>query len=498
MSSQGEVIQFPKMKICADDFDVLFETGIVLEKEISPQLEVVKRGLREINDALEQNDEDLHVLNSQLDQLTNQADGLDYMLAAGSGILAGFIDVFWVGKFDMEQGKAWSNEKVNRFVEEMAKKKGWGGEGRLKGAISYLEGEFKIPSDNIWKGKEVNISAKSHHLDDLAHHPTLLGLICSILTQFTKTGYFQNGEGDFLSIAIDETSHELIGKDIVSKILCGTVNWFFHLVSDMSGSNKTAGAGMGIPGPFISLLKEISLIPGLNKADLPKKVKKAFVEQRFDLRSEMAVGHEVGRQAMPVILNEVIVRGFYLIRKLFLEIKQNGIEQIDWKNVLPVKNRTIVRMLTIATGTFTMIDLCDAAIRGGLKSGGEPANFAKEFLLHVNFVGVGRFSIAVTTDLLMGNKKNKVEYERIALMNEQLHLLNAKTFYQQADMWQAAANTETGILEAISCMRQTKLISMIAWVENIESLHRIGQYRQGILQHNAELIDDIDDILTWG
>jgi hypothetical protein len=59
-------------------------------------------------------------------------------------------------------------------------------------------------------------------------------------------------------------------------------------------------------------------------------------------------------------------------------------------------------MLTIATGTFTLVDLTDAAIRGALKSGGNAALFAKEFVLRVNFVGVGRFAVAAATDIAMG------------------------------------------------------------------------------------------------
>ena len=59
-------------------------------------------------------------------------------------------------------------------------------------------------------------------------------------------------------------------------------------------------------------------------------------------------------------------------------------------------------MLTIATGTFTAIDLADAAIRSAIKSGGEPMTFLKNFVLLVNFVGVGRFAIAIGQDTLMG------------------------------------------------------------------------------------------------
>ncbi len=131
---------------------------------------------------------------------------------------------------------------------------------------------------------------------------------------------------------------------------------------------------------------------------------------KFDLRTEIGVANELKRQAVPVIINECIVRGFYFIRRLCNEIKSKDIRsfdemsRVDWKATLPFKNRTIVRMLTISTGTFMAFDLIDAAIRSAAKSGGNAAVFAKEFILKVNFVGVGRFAIAAGTDIGMGIK----------------------------------------------------------------------------------------------
>lgn len=501
---EGKIIKFPEIKIVDSDFEIEFEVelGTVVSGNKADYIDSIERdikdGLNEVNGTLSSNNKRLEELNKEVDRLTNHSDGIDYMVAVSSGILSGIIDSLLVGEFSMEQGKKWSNTKVNEFVTKIAQSQGYNGE-RLEGAIKFLEEKFTIPSDNIWKGENVGISARSHHLDDLAHHPTPIGLFFSILTQFTKKGYFQNSEGQFLPITIDENGQGLIGNDIPSKVFAGTVNWFFHLVSDMSGSNKTAGAGMGIPGPIISLLKEVSLIPGLNKTDLPKKVKEIFVNEKFDLRDELAVGHELGRQAMPVILNEVIVRAFYFIRRLIMEIKEKqSIKEIDWKKTLPWKNRTIVRMLTIATGTFTLIDLGDAAIRGGIKSGGNLAMLTKEFILRVNFVGIGRFTIAVGTDVTMGVKQNKLRNERMAILSEQLHSMNAKVYYLQADAWIAAETAEKTINEAVEKMEETTKFFIETWEANKQSMHNIGEYRQGIKKHNSGLIEDISDILKWG
>lgn len=150
-------------------------------------------------------------LDQDIDRLTSHADQTDNLVAVASGLLAGLVDVFWVGEFNFQRGKAWSNRTVNDFVMKTAKSQGYEGD-RLDGAIKHLEKKFPVPNDNIWKGKNVGVSAKSHHLDDLAHHPTPIGLFFSILTQFTKKGYFQNSDGTFLPIALDEQGLELIGQ----------------------------------------------------------------------------------------------------------------------------------------------------------------------------------------------------------------------------------------------------------------------------------------------
>lgn len=513
---ERKIIKFPEMKITDNDFEV--ELGIEVSKNnvesIDSRGQDISNGINKVNDALSSNNKRIDELNKEIDRLTNSADGIDCMIAVSSGALAGLIDSFWVGEFSFDRGKELSDKKVNEFVMNVAKKQGFDpnnykGQNPIKGAIKYLEDKFHIPSDSIWNSDHYGINGESHHLDDWAHHPSVLGLFCSILTQFTHKGYFTNkyGENSTISAPVslevikngNTKTIMLIGNNVPTKLFCGVVNWFFHLVSDMAGSSKNPGTGMGIPGPIMTLLKELSAIPGINKTTLPQKIGEIFETERFDLRSELAVGHELSRQAVPVILNETIVRAFYFIRRLVSEVKEKReFSKIEWKNTIPFNNRTIVRMLTIATGTFTLIDMADAAIRGGIKSAGNPAMFAKEFILHVNFVGVGRFAIAVGTDVSMGMKREKLRNERIAIFSEQLHLMNAKVYYMQANVWLAAETTAKTIYEAEEMMEKAVIISRKAWEANMKSMNNIGEYRKGIEEHNSGLIEDISDILRWG
>lgn len=431
---------------------------------------------------------------SEIERLTNNADTFDYIIAVSSGVIASLIDSLWVGEFSFERGKAWSNRKVNEFVMKVAESQGYKGD-RLKGAIKRLEETFNIPSDNVWKGKDIGVSAKSHHLDDFAHHPTMIGLFFSILTQFTKEAYFSNSKGEFIPITI--SNGELIGHDIIHKFYAGTINWFFHLISDMSGSSKTGGAGMGIPGPLVSMLKEISGLPIIRNTNLSEFLHKIYREDRFDLRGELAVLHEVGRQALPVIINEVIVRASYFIRQLYNELKQHdSIRELNWKKILPYNNRTINRMLTIATGTFTAVDLLDAGVRSAIKTGGaiNPA-FWGSFILRVNFVGIGRFAIACYSDIKMGLELKSTKASFLATQMEYIYNLNAIVLYKQADMFIEARSVEKAISELenkaneIECYYK-KQLELIA-----NSLNNISEYSQLIESRNPGLKNQLLEIL---
>lgn len=360
-------------------------------------------------------------LNSQLDLLTASADTADYLVSAASGILCGMLDVLWVGEFNLERGKKIANDRVEGLVKKTAKLLGCE-KNDLESSVRFLEKKFPLASD----GNTPNLGGGlQHHLRDFAHHPTIVGLVFSLLTQFTEKAYGTNTEGRFIIVDVAEHSKIFIGKDTPTKILYGTLVWFFHLVSDMAGSGSTAGksGGTGIPGPILSLAKELSVLPFFRDITVGENSLSVFLSKlfngtllaqhdengkiikdtvlRFDLRAELGVAIELGRQALPVIANECLVRGFYFARRLGTELKNHHVRsfrdfrKVDWQNVKPANNPTIVRMLTIATGVFTAIDVGEAAI-------------SKKWV-SINYIGVGRFAVAIGEDVCWGLKSRKVK-----------------------------------------------------------------------------------------
>ena len=75
-------------------------------------------------------------------------------------------------------------------------------------------------------------------------------------------------------------------------------------------------------------------------------------------------------------------------------------------------------MLTVAHGTFCLIDASDAVIRG-FATGGGSFNVV-EFCMRINIVGVGRFAISLYGEANRGKKKKAAQEEAYFLRREKI------------------------------------------------------------------------------
>lgn len=358
----------------------------------------------------------------------SKADKLDCEIAVASGVITGLVDSFFVGKFSLERASEWGSKKTNEFVIAMATLNGYDGDG-LEGAIKHLEKNFEFAAD----GNTADFGGgRQHHFRDFSHHFSLGGLICSIFTQFTGKAIGTDIAGRLIVVEIPESHAKHLGDVFQEKVIKGTVNWLFHVASDMAGSSGNPGKGTGVPGPILSMIKQLSTLPifkdartfmdrgkndELNFRELISKLfngtllgkrdegGKIIDPLRFDFRTEIGIVHEVGRQAVPVTLNQCFIRSFYFARRLAHEIKVlevhrlSELSRIDPADVLPFRNSAIARMSTISTGVFTLIDAVDAAVRAAIASKGKKQTFFDEFIVRINFVGIGTFAIACALDI---------------------------------------------------------------------------------------------------
>lgn len=407
-------------------------------------------------------------LEFEFDVSVDKASRLDYGIAAGSGLLTGLLSVFLEKSLSVEEAAKIGGKEADRIVVNAARVFGcnipsdkaiFDKDGRcdtevLSKAIKFLEDKFPIPQDMRTPGFGGGLQ---HHLRDFSHHPTILGLFFSILGQFTGTGYGTDTDGSFVKLPFPKDA--LIGKNVPEKIAIGAFNWLFHLVSDIDGSNQNAGKGTGIPGPVLSVLKELSSTPLLknvrinykeSEISFSKWISKLFNGThfkdnegnpvRFDFRTEMGLATQLLEQSLSVLANEVIVRVFYTISRLASEIQSNNVtsllelDRLNPKSFLPINNRALTRMCTVSSGTFLAVNSAGSAIKAGMASKGNKAAFAKAFFLNINYPGIGRFAVAcffdakyVKEDVIAAHKKATVEHERQKQLQEQeLRRLSSK------------------------------------------------------------------------
>ena len=439
-------------------------------------------------------------LDSQVDLLSSQADKYDYLVSVGSGILCGMLDILWVGEFSLERGRGIASDKVDEFVKKIAKMLGCK-DNDLQSSVKFLEKKFTIPSD----GNTPDFGGGlQHHLRDFAHHPTIVGLMFSLLTQFTSKSYGTDVNGCFMVVNVPEKSKAFIGKDVPTKILFGTLVWFFHLVSDVAGSSSSVGksGGTGIPGPILALAKELSVLPLFKNLKVDDNSLSVFLSKlfngtllakydesgaiikdtvlKFDLRGELGVGIELGRQAIPVIANECIVRTFYFLRRFAMEMRANNVhsisdmKNIDWAKVKSSNNPTIARMLTISTGVFTTLNIGEAVI-------------FQKYWVSVNYIGVGRFAIAIGEDVNWCLKARKVK--KVKQMYE-----NIKRFsFSQSDekIYERIGN-DMDIDKLGLTVEQTEILYNLEYYKTLNDIKntKLPINNDGVKQLKQEWIDE--------
>ena len=371
----------------------------------------VVRALSDAESELKDIDERIEESVATLRSLKPQCDRVDYALAAASGALCGILDVFLVGG----PGQSPLGEVTDRWyegrVKDFARLCGWNQkDGTLSSAILHLGRRFGIPYDQRGAGDAASaifeITPRNHHFKSLGHNPTLLGLFFSVLDQFSNTSHFIT-RGKLISIQEADGKFNLYGHDVPSKLFSAFVNWFGHILSDVSGSESSKSRGMGIPSPIWCWTNDVIAIKqglGIPESDFDIAVNELALKiynKGYDARFQTA-------QAIPVFINELLVRLMYGIRRAvrYLSSTDKGDRSSAglWQACEPFTNSSVRRMLTVAHGTFCLVDLADATIHG-LVGGGN----AVEFVMRLNVVGAGRFAVSLYGEVSRGFRGSKVE-----------------------------------------------------------------------------------------
>ena len=125
-----------------------------------------------------------------------------------------------------------------------------------------------------------------------------------------------------------------------------------------------------MPIPFFELLQFANVGSfGKEPRTLAELAVKMF-EEGYDARFG-------GALAVPVLITELFIRVLWVVKRRYYHGH-------DWSDCKPTaKQPSLRRMLLVGHGSLVLVDLTDAAVRGG----GQPATM----LIHMNFVAWIRF-----------------------------------------------------------------------------------------------------------
>lgn len=391
--------------------------------DINSAMELAEYELEEITSKLNENE-------NTLKKITPACDKTDYILAASSGALCGLMDIFLVGKAGESALGNVSDKWFENRTMDFARLCGWNDSSNpsISSATRYLEKKFKIPYDQTGLGGAGNLvfdlNPKNHHFKSLGHNPNLLGLFFSILDQFNNTSHFISA-GELIFLQEADNKFELKGENFSSKLFCGFLNWLGHLVSDMSGSSASLSRGMGLPAPFWTWTNDIIAIKrnfNIETSEFDKSINELALKiykEGYDLRFEVA-------SALPVFVNELLVRTMYSLRRLVGYLTKTKSEdrnfELMWQACEPFSNASVKRMLTVAHGTFCLIDSADALAQGFVNDDG---NFsAKDYLLRFNVVGLTRFNISLYGEVKRYEKRKELKEVELLIRQEKTTILD--------------------------------------------------------------------------
>ena len=388
--------------------------GQELSKEIiSAEIVFSNRNLANQVSLSQDYQDQLNDINQQLERYVNHADTFDYTIAVASGILCGVFDsqIAKIAKmiFQADEIKSPDGETIKKFeplqkqaakkareilktsMEDLMKHKG---ETSMAGMAAAALGGCKAKD---WSEKILTADEESGE-------------------QEIDPGKILENFGPVIFIGLIKwLTEERTPEEIEESNLPKALKKLLQMLNENPGARKILREfdikkfkledleEFGVPAIFVDIVKRLD-------PNVDKKIKGAYKKPAKKARSwlkglpkiKLNSLASIGNQAISVLLNEILVRGFYFIRH-FTEAyaKCGDIEAIDWGKVIPFNNRTIVRMMSIASLTFTTADMADAAIRTAVEYAAEGPVALPKYFTRVNVVGVGRAGIAVFKDVSM-------------------------------------------------------------------------------------------------
>ena len=373
----------------------------------------------------------------EYDESVPQIEWPYYAFAAGIGALTGIVAS--VENFDqtLEKINEWTDKKWGNTIVGIAKTCGFK-EKDQKLAKRFLADRIV----SVFKAHIPDNQAAilREYLKDLAKHPSSAGLLFSILTQFKGEKICFDKEDKIVFEALPE--YYAIGNSVSEKILYGLSYWIFNIVVNTAVAKNLMLDNLHLPKQLIKPIKDLCAtklgitIPSnieesekmfsdfLRSLFMNTDIEKEIEEEQEDKEYNNLVGAikeliktEI-KHCFPVLLNEALVRVFYVVYRSMKFIKErNYLSFKDFlslkpEEIMPCDSRIILRMNTVSYAVFVASNLGVAVTKALLKAKKSKKQFAKVLLTEINIPGIIRLVIAVSNDMPYLKTDIKVFFNR--------------------------------------------------------------------------------------
>ncbi len=423
-------------------------------------------------------DAKIQKVNEELESNTVQLDKSAYILSVASGLICGCLDSFFFRNIELQENGLYLVSPVSIFKQNGINKKGLGLLGDKYAHKLEDAANFVMSNDLLKKTVPGILGGITNSIMDLAHYPTPQGLVCSVFAQMLKVCSLKSENGKMVFTLVNKNTVDIV-MVFTAALITGVMNWLLHIstfnyeedngtevpesiyklahiisttpiikeIIDTANSfaaNLSKGMGSiqrnhgkeGTGGVFLSLFSAIAVMPSIKNTGLPKKVTELKDKYLKGIRIDNPIVGLFTKQAMPVLVNEILTRTLYMLIRFRQEFEQHDeLVGINWSNVIPLGNRSVDRMLTVSALTFNFADAADAAVRAALESGGQFVVFAGRFCARYNYIGAGRAVVALVKEYSYEVKDAQLVHERMLLMGEKADIMLRKLeeFKQQLE-----------------------------------------------------------------
>lgn len=282
-------------------------------------------------------------------------DAWDYAIACGCGLIASMLDLLCVRappkptvSFTEEVDGIFNKQVQKAFnailPEDMSKK--------LSEMFPIGAPDSSISSDLVGAAGGV-LSPTNHRLRALSHDP-ILGIIIGIKDMLNGTcTVVQNGK-----IVVCPSLKGVNGETNIFRLIA---RMFGHLASDVNAPSYRGNRGMGLPAPFMGLLRMLDGIP-VGDSNFGKQIEYMYVNG-YDFRQFIVT-------SIPMTVMEILMRVFYVAKQVSLGKGAFGETLLD---TMPMRlNPRFRMMLALGYGTSSAVNAGKMYITGNILN----ANYA--------------------------------------------------------------------------------------------------------------------------